>query len=270
MTSADSYTHPPKSGNNAISVVAAAAAIIALLTGVGYLIYRYRPAAKDSPRSIKLDKVTTDGKTFAAAISPDGRYAVYNVDSGGAQSLWTRQIATASPVQIIPPADGVEYSGIRFTPDGNFVTFRKRDISTTLFTLYQMPVLGGAQKKLAADVDGTVTFSPDGKLLAWGCGDELYLSDAATGELKLKMGSVHAHWPTNGSMAFSPDGSLLASGGDDSTILVHETATGKEVAKLTGHKGAITSLGFSADGQRLASGSADTTILIWDAKAWKK
>ncbi len=115
-----------------------------------------------------------------------------------------------------------------------------------------------------------ILFSPDGKLIVWGCGDELYLSDVATGELKLKMGSVHAHWPTNGAMAFSPDGSLIASGGDDSTILVHETATGKEVAKLTGHMSAITSLGFSADGLRLASGSADTTILIWDASTWKK
>ena len=115
-----------------------------------------------------------------------------------------------------------------------------------------------------------ILFSPDGKLVAWGCGDHLSLSDAATGELKLKLEDVHAHWPTNRALAFSPDGTLLASGGDDSTVLVHETAYGKQVAKLTGHKGAISALAFSADAQRLASGSADTTILIWDGSAWKK
>ena len=115
-----------------------------------------------------------------------------------------------------------------------------------------------------------ILFSPDGKVVAWGCGDQISLSDAATGELKLKLEDVHAHWPTNRALAFSPDGTLLASGGDDSTILVHETAYGKQVAKMKGHKAAITSLGFSADGQRLASGSADTTILVWDASAWKK
>jgi Tol biopolymer transport system component len=56
-----------------------------------------------------------------------------------------------------------EYEGIRFTPDGNFVTFLKRDRSSSLYTLYQMPTLGGTQKKLGTDVDGPVTYSPNGK-----------------------------------------------------------------------------------------------------------
>jgi Tol biopolymer transport system component len=66
----------------------------------------------------------------------------------------------------VPPAEGIEYANIRFSPDGNFVTFVKRDAASK-FTLHQMPVLGGQQKKLIADVDGGITYSPDGKQVAF-------------------------------------------------------------------------------------------------------
>jgi len=197
-----------------------AAAIVVLVAGLGFVIYRSKTPDSSTPRSIKLERVTTDGKTFAAAISPDGKYAVYNVDEGGAQSLWTRQIATASPVQIIPPADGVEYSGIRFSPDGNFVIFRKRDASTTLFTLYQMPVLGGTQKKLATDVDGTITYSPDGKRIAFVRGNAPEMGESgvlianADGSneriiAKRKRPETFPWW-TKGTVAWSPDGQTIA------------------------------------------------------------
>ena len=95
-------------------VAAAAAGIVALITLAGYVAFR-RDAVDKSSRAIRLERVTTDGKTSTVGISPDGKYAVYNVDSGGVESLWTHQIATASPVQIIPPAEGVEYSCLLYT-----------------------------------------------------------------------------------------------------------------------------------------------------------
>src|SRR5687767_7478806 len=218
-TSNETYPTQPGRQNKAVAFVAAVV-IVALMAGLGFVIYRYRAADKDAPRSIRLEKVTTEGKTSAAAISPDGKYAVYNIDSGGAQSLWTRQIATASPVQIIPPVEGVEYSGIRFSPDGNFVTFRKRDTSNTLFTLYQMPALGGAQKKLVADVDGAITYSPDGKLIAFIRGNAPEMGESGviianadgTNErilAKRKRPETFPWW-THGTVSWSPDGRTIA------------------------------------------------------------
>ena len=150
------------SKNKPVAVIAAAV-FVAILFGIGFAIYKYRNGTDNTLRSIKIDKLTTDGKTFNAAISPDGKHAVYSVDEGGAQSMWTKQIATSSSVQIIPAVEGVEYEGIRYTPDGNFVTFLKRDKTSSLYTLYHMPALGGTQKKLISDVDGAVSYSPDGK-----------------------------------------------------------------------------------------------------------
>ncbi len=218
LTSPD--TNPTLVGRRSNALVAAGLVLVMLGAGLAFVVYRYATVDRGAPLSIRLEKVTTEGKTFAAAISPDGKYAVYNFDSGGAQSLWTRQIATASPVQIIPPIEGVEYSGIRFSPDGNFVTFRKRDTSSTFFSLYQMPVLGGTQKKLSTDVDGAITYSPDGKMIAFVRGNAPAMGESGviianadgTNEriLASRKRPETFPWWTYGTVSWSPDGQSIA------------------------------------------------------------
>jgi Tol biopolymer transport system component len=237
-----------RGGRKKFFVAAAAAGIVALIILAGYVAFR-RDAVDKSSRAIRLERVTTDGKTSTVGISPDGKYAVYNVDSGGAQSLWTHQIATASPVQIIPPAEDVEYSGIRFTPDGNFVTFRRRDAANTLFSLYQVPALGGAQKKLADDVDGAITFSPDGKQIAFVRGNSPEMGESsviianADGSnprilAKRKRPETFPWW-NNGSVAWSPDGRTIA-------VVTGGSATGgvqMELAEINIDDGALKPFG---------------------------
>ena len=61
---------------------------------------------------------------------------------------------------------------------------------------------------------------------------------------------------------FSPDSRVaaLAIGPD---IVLLESASGKELRRLTGHKDHILDLAFSADGRLLVSGSYDATALVW-------
>lgn len=204
--------------NRMLSGVAVALAIGG--TGVGLAVYKYRTPSDMTSRSIRIERVTTDGETTTAAISPDGKYAVYNIDSGGAQSLWTRQIATGSPVEIVPSAENVEYRSVRFSPDGSFVTFLKRDPSSTYFAAYQIPVLGGVQKKLADRADGGVTFSPDGRSIAYlrgnfpGIGESsiVLANSDGTNERVIatrKRPETFPWWPI-GTSAFSPDGESVA------------------------------------------------------------
>jgi hypothetical protein len=40
----------------------------------------------------------------------------------GQQSLWLRQVATTSNVQIVPPAE-VQYVGMTFSHDGNYLYY---------------------------------------------------------------------------------------------------------------------------------------------------
>jgi WD40 repeat protein len=70
-------------------------------------------------------------------------------------------------------------------------------------------------------------------------------------------------------VAFAPDGRTLASGGNDRLVYLWEQATGKELARLSGHKGAVLCLAFSPDGRLLVSGSHDRTTLVWDTRTGK-
>jgi Tol biopolymer transport system component len=204
-----------------IAVVVSAVIFVVMAAGIGFALYKYRNAP-DVPRSMKIEKLTTDGKTVSAAISPDGKNAIYSVDEGGTQSMWNKQIATSSNVPIIQPAEGVDYGAIQFTPDGNFVTFLKQEKTSSFYTLYQMSTFGGTQKKLVHDVDGAISYSPDGKQFAFlrgnfpeiGASAVMIANADGTGErivAQRRRPETFPWWSTRGgTVAWSPDGKTIA------------------------------------------------------------
>jgi WD40 repeat protein len=122
------------------------------------------------------------------------------------------------------------------------------------------------------DTVRSVTFSPNGQLLASGSSDHtVRLWNPATGERVGQPLMGHTNWVW--SVAFSPDGKLLASGAggngqqatDDYTVRLWNPATGQSVGKpLTGHTAWVWSVAFSPDGNLVASGSGDHTVRLWN------
>ena len=151
------------------------------------------------------------------------------------------------------------------------------------------------------DEVNSVSFSPDGTLLAIGSGDrQIILWDVAT---RNQIASLQGHADGVNSVSFSPDGTLLATvqwavilwdvetreqlatfdhssparavsfspdgtllaiGRSDGQVVLWDVETRNQIASLQGHADGVNSVSFSPDGTLLAIGSGDRQIILWD------
>lgn len=128
------------------------------------------------------------------------------------------------------------------------VNFSGANLSQTVFT----DTFGVVQ---------TLTFSPDGQLLAMGTKEgEIRLWRMRDGQWQIIIrGQVASIW----SIAFSPDGQTLASGSTDHKVRLWHVQSGQLHHTLHGHTSEVWSVAFSPDGQTLASASNSDSIHLW-------
>ena len=179
------------------------------------MMRRQRPDESQAPaQSMKMSRVTQTGRVAWAAISPDGRHIAYIERDGELHSLWLQRVGTTNPLQLLAPAK-LTYKELAFSRDGNWLYYSKCQPSCKL---NRIPVLGGVETALPMRADSPVTFSPDGKRMAYvrtsavGTGTEVSLLVAnsdGTGEQTLNTrpgGMVYQ----GGAPAWSPDGKMIA------------------------------------------------------------
>ncbi len=218
VSSAEYVVNQIKSHTKAFALVTAIAFVV--LIGIAFAIYKVINARRTSIISLeaaKFTRLTTTGNATGAVISPDGKWLVHVRDDGQQKSLWLQQVAVAnSTTQIVPPAN-VGFYGLAFSPDGNYVYYVVGTSGVSTGTLYQVPVLGGTPRKLFTGIKSSLSFSPDGKQIAYfdfyEDEDRLMIASAdGSGQRQLAMrhGDEFFFEDAFATASWSPDGKTLA------------------------------------------------------------
>ena len=160
----------PARPSTARKLILATTALVlaALIVGAGLFARRLFGGglAQTGLQNLSISSLSSSGDVMLARISPDGRYLAYVSNQHGKYSLWVRQIAIPSAVQVVPP--GVDQiTGATFTPDGTYLDYTTLSVDRTNGRLYQIPVLGGTPRLLLDKADTTVSFSPAGTQMAY-------------------------------------------------------------------------------------------------------
>ena len=199
-----------------IGLATATVIVLLLVAAAAYGIYALLNAKRPTPfENFAISQITNNGKTVAAAVSPDGKLLLSVLEDKGKQSLWLKNVPTNSDTQVMPPADAF-YQTPKFSPDGNTIYFRKAENTAhTLFVLYRAPVFGGTPQAMVHDIDSGISFSPDGKRFMFQRGNtpEVGKDEVITANLDGRDEKIIATVPLTGyiiSAVWSPDGREFA------------------------------------------------------------
>jgi Tol biopolymer transport system component len=245
---------------------------IILIVAVAFAYYELsdEKSSRVSFESAKFTRVTNVGRVLFATISPDGKWLAYAVGDGQLRSLWLQQVAVqGSSREIIPPAD-VNYRGLAFSPDGNYLYYSLDPPGAAIGSLYQMPVNGGNARKILDNIAGSVSFSPDGKRITYygfqNDEDQIMVADA-DGSDQRKLAGRHGReyfYDGAGSPAWSPDGKTIATsiGWNDPTkkmgVAILDPDTGAIKTLDTRNFSFVDQLNWLSDGSGLLLMASET------------
>ena len=105
----------------------------------------------------------------------------------------------------------------------------------------------------------SVSFSPDGSVVATNEGFGVFLREPVTGEER-------AYFDTQSlseTFAFSPDSQLIAVGDWDGILQVYAVADGALLFEAKAHTGILNGISFSADGSLIVTAADDGAVRLW-------
>lgn len=253
------------------SSLAAALALVGIGAGAARLFLgQPAPAAAGA---VRLSRLMSGAKIWSAAVSPDGRHVAHVVENAGQTSIWVRQVSTTTDLHIIPPDRAAVYWGLGFSRDGDYLFYVKHTAGKTSPSLYRVPALGGASRKIADDVHSHVTTSPDGGRVAFvreSQGESvLIVADAGGGnERRLaarRRPEAFFSGGPRGGPSWSPDGRLIATGvislegGYHGEVVALSASDGGELWRTSRRWHQVAQVAWLADGAGLLAAAREAS-----------
>jgi WD40 repeat protein len=215
--------------------------------------------------AFKLDASVRIGDEINDTFSSNGRFGVFEDDSGNRDSYQLRTVDVAS---------GEISDGFALSPAGYLVQALSPDgLLVPVSTGDGVDLHRTSDGSVAATLDATganaADFSPDGKRIAVvGTGGTAAVFDAGSGLQEQSFTGVHADFVA---VAFSPDGDRLATLSTDGAARVWDVDSGKQLQQLaavgpmTPNSQPLGRVLFSPDGKRLlTSATWETGAKLWD------
>jgi WD40 repeat protein len=148
------------------------------------------------------------------AFSPDGK----TLAVGHHPNIWLREASTGNLREQLDRAHGEFVRSLAFLPDGTLVSAGTGDgVLTFVMRMWaaesKVPLY---QLGTGRGYNGTMTTSPDGRLLAFAVETTVQVWETSK---RRKVSEFRGQRGYIGALAFSPDGRTLASGGADGAIL---------------------------------------------------
>ncbi len=219
-----------------------------------------------------------DGRTVASGAS-DGSALVWDVEQGVRTASAVPQANDTLSIPVVVPrrlasAPPAKYAYaplhvIAFSPEGALATWGAVpnqveiwDNATSWRRIRKISAPFLHQRKY--DVESVLAFSPDGKTLAVGDGNRVYLCDALTGERRRTLPDGDGAE----ALLFSPDGQRLVAQKPHSGFVIWDTATSGSSQKPHRPLNAR-GVGWHKDSRTLVVAD-NTTIALYDADTGKQ
>ncbi len=200
-----------------------------------------------------------DSRAEAVAFSPDGRLVATGA-MGDPVRLW--EANTGKLVRLLGELEHAPSAfALAFSPDGRALAVGSYNGQVKLWD-----VTTGSALRAFQGHDHNVlclAFTTDGKALASGSYDgTVRVTEVATGKEVRKFRVMkEPAW----AVALSPDATLAACGDQaDTTVLLWDVTTGKELRRLTRSGSGSIRLAFSADGRTLAATDGGGGLRLWE------